>query len=280
MNEQQGQMLLVNQTELASVLLSSSSASSSSSSSSSPVRTRTVINVIYLLGIIFMILVFLLLLWVNLCSRRCWCWHDTPLIHRFNRQWLLQRSMPTTNDGDMSANKHHRSARHVSNADELPLWKTSLHPQRPIHWYRPRRWTSSLSLRAVCCHFSLSGVVIVVVVVVLQSRHNRWSNAGRTFDERLEKLIRSIGVVSSLDPWLSWDPSIYFAAWWILSFSIGSRWLLSSLLPSFSGMIGRWFTDASMDSSSANSKQEMCMENFEEIRRQCRMNYWRVSQIE
>ena len=102
MNEQQGAMLLANQTVL----------------SSAPVRTRTVINVIYLLGIIFMVIVFLLLLWVNLCSRRCWCWHDTPLIHRFNRQWLLQHSMPATNE-TMSANKHHR-ARHLS-TDDLPL---------------------------------------------------------------------------------------------------------------------------------------------------------------
>lgn len=40
-----------------------------------------------------MIIVFLLLLWVNLCSRRCWCWHDTPLIHRFDRQWLMKHSL-------------------------------------------------------------------------------------------------------------------------------------------------------------------------------------------
>lgn len=80
----QGQ-ILENSTKLLSFIVSSSS--------SSPDRTRTVINVIYVLGIVFMVIVFLLLLWINLYSRRCWCWHDTPLIHRFNRQWLIKRSM-------------------------------------------------------------------------------------------------------------------------------------------------------------------------------------------
>mgnify|MGYP002474068423 FL=1 len=62
------------------------------SASLSPDRTRTMINVIYVLGIVFMVVVFLVLLWINLYSRHCQCWHDTPLIHRFNRQWLIKHS--------------------------------------------------------------------------------------------------------------------------------------------------------------------------------------------
>jgi hypothetical protein len=76
------------------------------SSTPSTVRTRTVINVIYILGIVFMIIVFLVLLWVNLYSRRCWCWHDTSLIHRFNRQW---------------PSKHQRQQRSSNDNDELPF---------------------------------------------------------------------------------------------------------------------------------------------------------------
>lgn len=63
------------------------------STSLSPDRSRTVINVIYILGIVFMVVVFFALLWINLYSRHCRCWHDTPLIHRFNRQWLVKHSM-------------------------------------------------------------------------------------------------------------------------------------------------------------------------------------------
>jgi hypothetical protein len=115
MNEQRQSMFSVNQTRSTSFLLTSSS--------SSPVRTRTMINVIYIFGILFMIIVFLLLLWVNLCSRRCWCWHDTPLINRFNRQWPLKHTLTT--NSDISSSKHQRS-RHISNNDELSLWKNSL----------------------------------------------------------------------------------------------------------------------------------------------------------
>ena len=84
MNEQ-SQSKMINQTQINTIL--------DSSSLSSPIRNRTMINVIYISGILFMIAVFLLLLWVNLCSRRCWCWHDTPLVHRFDRQWLMKHSI-------------------------------------------------------------------------------------------------------------------------------------------------------------------------------------------
>ncbi len=84
-----------------------------SSSSSSPDRTRTMINVIYVLGIVFMVIVFLVLLWINLYSRRCWCWHDTPLVQRFNRQWLIKRSM---HRNTTTSQRERRSL----NDDELP----------------------------------------------------------------------------------------------------------------------------------------------------------------
>jgi len=93
MNEQQRQeQMLENSTMLFPFLVSSSSSSSD--------HTRTVINVIYISGIVFMLIVFLVLLWINLYSRRCWCWHDTPLIHRFNRQWLIKRSMTRNTSND------------------------------------------------------------------------------------------------------------------------------------------------------------------------------------
>jgi len=106
MNERQEQMV-ENSTKLLSFIVSSSS---------SPDHTRTVINVIYILGIIFMIIVFLILLWINLYSRRCWCWHDTPLIHRFNRQWLIKRSM--ARNADMSSS-HNEQQQIPFNNDEL-----------------------------------------------------------------------------------------------------------------------------------------------------------------
>jgi hypothetical protein len=97
MNEQQRQeQMIENSTKLFSFIVSSSSL---------PDRTRTVINVIYILGIIFMIIVFLVLLWINLYSRRCWCWHDTFLIHRFNRQWLIKHSMNRNTDMSSSNNQ-------------------------------------------------------------------------------------------------------------------------------------------------------------------------------
>lgn len=67
--------------------------SSASSSVIPPVRTRTVVNAIYIAGIAFMIGVFLLLLWVNLCSQNCRCWHDTSLVRRLNERWLRRRSL-------------------------------------------------------------------------------------------------------------------------------------------------------------------------------------------
>lgn len=74
------------------------------STSLAPDRTRTMINVIYILGIVFMIAVFLVLLWINLYSQRCWCWHDTPLINRFNRQWLSKHSMARHTDTSSPSN--------------------------------------------------------------------------------------------------------------------------------------------------------------------------------
>ncbi len=89
------------------------------SSSPSTIRTRTVFNVIYILGIVFMIIVFLVLLWVNLYSRRCWCWHDTPLINRFNRQWPLRRS--TAKNTNISSTKNRQQPRSSNDDDELPF---------------------------------------------------------------------------------------------------------------------------------------------------------------
>lgn len=111
MNDQQRhKQMLENSTKLFSLI-------ESSISSSTQDRTRTVFNFIYLLGIIFMIIVFLVLLWINLYSRRCWCWHDTPLIHRFNRQWLVKHSMNRNNDMSLSNNQQQRTP--FNNDDEL-----------------------------------------------------------------------------------------------------------------------------------------------------------------
>jgi hypothetical protein len=106
MNEQQ--QVVENSTKLISFIVSSSS----------PIGTRTVINVIYILGIIFMIIVFLVLLWINLYSQRCWCWHDTPLIHRFNRRWLIKRSINRNIDMSSLNNQQQQQQRSFDN-DEL-----------------------------------------------------------------------------------------------------------------------------------------------------------------
>jgi hypothetical protein len=108
MNEQQQGQMLENSTKLLPFIVEASS--------SSPDRTRTMINVIYILGIVFMLIVFIVLLWINLYSRRCWCWHDTPLIHRFNRQWLIKRSM--NRNSTMSSSNNQRERRSL-NDDEL-----------------------------------------------------------------------------------------------------------------------------------------------------------------
>jgi hypothetical protein len=79
-----------------------------SSSSLSPVHASDLINAIYIAGIIFMIIVFLVLLWINLYSQRCWCWHDTPLIHRFNRQWLIKRSLMKNTNMPSTENQRQR----------------------------------------------------------------------------------------------------------------------------------------------------------------------------
>ena len=106
-----------NSTKLISrLLLSSTLLSNLPTSSSTPVRTRTVVNAIYITGIAFMIGIFLLLLWVNLFNRYCWCWHDTPVGNRFNRQWLVRRPMTANNDRSSSKNPHERRS---SNDDEL-----------------------------------------------------------------------------------------------------------------------------------------------------------------
>lgn len=111
MNEQQRhEQFMENTTKnLPSIVLSSSVVT--------PDRARTVINVIYILGIGFMLIVFLVLLWINLYSRRCWCWHDTSLIHRFNRQWLIKRS--GHRNPDPSAG-HHRPEHISLHNDEHP----------------------------------------------------------------------------------------------------------------------------------------------------------------
>ena len=44
----------------------------------------------------------------NLFSRHCWCWHDTPVGNRFNRQWLIRRSMTASNDSSSSKNRQQR----------------------------------------------------------------------------------------------------------------------------------------------------------------------------
>ena len=115
MTEQQRNQMVENSTKLISSIISSS-LSSNLASTSPPVRTRTMVNAVYIAGIAFMVGVFLLLLWVNLFSRHCWCWHDTPVGNRFNRQWLIRRSMTASNDSSSSKN---RQQRRPSNEDEL-----------------------------------------------------------------------------------------------------------------------------------------------------------------
>ncbi|CAF3072464.1 unnamed protein product [Rotaria socialis] len=110
MNDQQQKQLFDNSTKLYSFIVSPLS------SPLSPVRTRTVINVIYISGIVFMIIVFLVLLWINLYSQRCWCWHDTLLIQRFNREWIIRRSK--TRNTDTSLSKHQQQGR-LTNDNEL-----------------------------------------------------------------------------------------------------------------------------------------------------------------
>lgn len=88
-----------------------------SSTTLSPDRNRNVVNAIYIAGIVFMIGVFLILLWVNLCSQHCWCWHDTPLINRFNNHWILRRSV--TRHDQHRTNSKDRHQQRTSNDDEL-----------------------------------------------------------------------------------------------------------------------------------------------------------------
>lgn len=89
---------------------------STSSSTSTTVRTRTVVSTIYIAGVAFMVGIFLLLLWVNLCSRFCRCWHETSVINRFNRQWLGRRSRNGTRTNSSSKTGQARSS---CNDDEL-----------------------------------------------------------------------------------------------------------------------------------------------------------------
>ncbi|UJR22643.1 hypothetical protein I4U23_025683 [Adineta vaga] len=100
--QQQGRHMFDNSTKLLTLI--------ASSTTPSPVRTRSVVNAIYIAGIVFMIIVFLLLLWINLCSRRCWCWHDTPLINRFHRQWSIKQSMVRNTDITSSENPRERKS--------------------------------------------------------------------------------------------------------------------------------------------------------------------------
>ncbi|CAF1306415.1 unnamed protein product [Adineta steineri] len=118
MNEQQRDQMIENSTKFTSVILSSLShnLTSSSSSSSTPIRARTMVSTMYIAGIAFMVGVFLILLWVNLFSRHCWCWHDTSVGNRFNRQWLIKRSMTGRND---SSSPKPRNQEKPSNENEL-----------------------------------------------------------------------------------------------------------------------------------------------------------------
>ncbi|CAF1302115.1 unnamed protein product [Adineta steineri] len=106
MNElQQQRQMLENTTKLLSLLASSSL----SSTPITPVRTRNVVNAIYIAGIVFMIIVFLVLLWINLCSRQCWCWHDTSLSNRFNRRLLIKHSI-VRNASSSTENQQHKKS--------------------------------------------------------------------------------------------------------------------------------------------------------------------------
>jgi hypothetical protein len=118
MTDQQRNEMVENSTKLLSSILSSSLSSNLASSSSllPPVRTRTMVNAIYIAGIAFMVGIFLLLLWVNLFSRHCWCWHNTSVGNRLNHQWFIRRSMAPSND---SASSKSRQQRRPSNEDEL-----------------------------------------------------------------------------------------------------------------------------------------------------------------
>lgn len=111
MNERNRNQMVENSTKIMSYI-----SSTLSSSPPTTVQTRTVVNAIYVAGIAFMIGIFLLLLWVNLFSRHCWCWHDTSVGNRFNRQWLIRRSMATSNESSSSKHRHQRRS---SNEDEL-----------------------------------------------------------------------------------------------------------------------------------------------------------------
>jgi hypothetical protein len=117
MNGQQQNQMVENSTKLNFFMISSLSSNLISSSSPPPVGTRTAVSTMYIAGIVFMVSVFLLLLWVNLFSQHCWCWHDTSFTNRFNRQWLIRRSMMPSNDS--SSSKHHYHQRRPSNEDEL-----------------------------------------------------------------------------------------------------------------------------------------------------------------
>ncbi len=126
MNGQQQNQMVENSTKLTFFIISSLSSNLISSSSPPPDGTRTAVSTMYIAGIIFMVTVFLLLLWVNLFSRHCWCWHDTSFTNRFNRQWLIRRSMMPSND---SSSSKHRYQRRPSNEDELE-WISSFENYR------------------------------------------------------------------------------------------------------------------------------------------------------
>ena len=114
MNDQrQHSSMLENSTKLATLLVSSSI---SNITSSPTARTRTVVSTIYIAGIAFMVGVFLVLLWVNLFSRYCWCWHDTSVSNRLNHQWFIQRSTGGQNE---DASSKDRRQRRQSEEDEL-----------------------------------------------------------------------------------------------------------------------------------------------------------------
>ncbi|UJR26425.1 hypothetical protein I4U23_007757 [Adineta vaga] len=109
MNDQRRNQMMENSTKLTTIIISSLT---SNLTTSSTVRTRTVVSTIYIAGIAFMIGVFLILLWVNLCSRHCWCWHDTSFSNRFNRQWLIRRSIAGQDIHTPSKDEHQRRQSH------------------------------------------------------------------------------------------------------------------------------------------------------------------------
>jgi len=179
MNEQKQNQMVENSTKIISYILSSLSSNITSSSSlSPPVRTRNVVNAIYIAGIVFMIGIFLLLLWVNLFSQHCRCWHDTSVSNRFNRQWLIRRSVRTSNDSSSSKT---RNKRNPSNEDELEwtfffiVIKFHINIVQMSVEFSHKQWTEYIIERILsnqilvfCCLFS--NFFLLLIVFCLKSK--------------------------------------------------------------------------------------------------------------